>query len=62
MNVIATGDESGIIYEKLFVPETNQLKKGNSVSLFDLNYILDVLLHKNKMLSKFDILQKCILS
>lgn len=35
MNVIATGDENGIIYEKQFLPETNLLKKENSVSLFN---------------------------
>lgn len=53
MNVIATGDESGIVYEKLFVPETNQLKKGNSVSLLNFNYTHNVPVHKNKILSKF---------
>lgn len=34
MNIIATGDENGVIYEKLFLPETNQMRKGNAVSLF----------------------------
>jgi len=38
MNVIATGDENGVIYEKLFSPETNQMKKENSVSVFNLNF------------------------
>jgi len=35
MNVIATGDENGAIYEKLFLSETNQMKKENCVSVFN---------------------------
>lgn len=34
MNVLATGDENGVIYEKLFLPENNQMRKANAVSLF----------------------------
>ncbi|XP_060869788.1 uncharacterized protein LOC132944454 isoform X2 [Metopolophium dirhodum] len=30
MNVIATGNENGVIYEKLFLSETNNIGKGNS--------------------------------
>jgi len=33
MNVIATGDANGVIYEKLFLPDTNQMRKGNSTTL-----------------------------
>ncbi|XP_025193705.1 uncharacterized protein LOC112593511 [Melanaphis sacchari] len=33
MNVIATGNENGVIYEKLFLSETNSIKKGNSTIL-----------------------------
>jgi len=39
MNVIATGNENGVIYEKLFLSETNNIRKGNSVSLLWLNNI-----------------------
>jgi hypothetical protein len=33
MNIIATGDEGGVIYEKLFLPENNHIKKENCVSI-----------------------------
>ncbi|CAI6361614.1 unnamed protein product [Macrosiphum euphorbiae] len=32
-NVIATGNENGVIYEKLFLSETNNIGKGNSTVL-----------------------------
>lgn len=34
MNVIATGNANGDIYEKLFLSETNNIRKENSVSPF----------------------------
>ncbi|VVC33262.1 Hypothetical protein CINCED_3A011483 [Cinara cedri] len=33
MNVIATGNENGYIYETLFFPETNQMRTANSTTL-----------------------------
>ncbi|XP_015366814.1 PREDICTED: uncharacterized protein LOC107163755 isoform X2 [Diuraphis noxia] len=33
MNVIATGNENGTIYEKVFLSETNNIRKGNSTTL-----------------------------
>lgn len=40
MNVIATGDENGIVYEKQFLPEINQLRKENTVSLLNHSILL----------------------
>lgn len=33
MNIIATGNSNGVIYEKLFLAETNNIRKGNSTTL-----------------------------